>query len=89
MIPADLRERERDMVLLYGEACSKKAAARILHMAPGTINAMLQDGRLDAACQGTRVDVRSIARYLVAPAEENHKARRRKAIQKSGCKWRV
>lgn len=84
-----IRERERDMVAMHGEVCSKAEAGRILHVATNTVRAMLEDGRLDAACQGTRVDVRSIARYILSPAKANAKARREKAIQKSGCRWRV
>lgn len=57
-------ERTACMVELYGEVCKKADAARILHSTAPTIRAMLADGRLDSACGGEMVDVRSIARYI-------------------------
>ncbi len=42
----------------------KSQAARIISCSPTTITAMLEDGRLKSACEGTRVDVRSLADYI-------------------------
>ena len=80
---------EEAMVEKYGEVCKKSKAARILDRSAHTINAMLRDGRLDDACGGTRVDVRSIARYIAAPKQEDFEARKRRRIERTGCKWVV
>lgn len=79
---ADIEARAESMVRLYGEACSKRQAARIIHCCADRITAMLKDGRLDAACQGTRVDVRSIARYIAAPRQEDFEAKKRRVKMK-------
>ena len=73
--PAD---RQTAMVDQYGEACSKTQAAKIISVTPPTINAMLADGRVLYACGGTRVDVRSLARYIDDPGQADHAARMRK-----------
>lgn len=78
-------EREQLLVAQYGEVTTVTNAARALSRARNTIMAMLNDGRLDWACEGTRVDVRSIARYIMAPRREDHEAR----IRRSGRKWAV
>lgn len=85
----DLNARMDDMLARYGEVCNKTVAARILGRSPNTIKAMIADGRLEAACAGTMVDVRSIARYICRPAEAEAEARvrRYKARRKSG--WAV
>lgn len=70
--------REEEMVRQWGEVVSQTKAGRILSRHPNTIRAMLNDGRLQAACAGAMVDVRSIARYIEAPAVENRKARVRR-----------
>lgn len=80
-----LHEREVLMTEQYGEACSRATAAKILSKARKTIGVMLEDGRLDYACGGESVDVRSIARYLMAPRVENFRVRN----LKSGRKWVV
>lgn len=85
----DFADRTRIMVDLYGEVCTKTVAARILGRTLGTINVMLADGRISEACEGTMVDVRSLAHYIAAPAKEDFKARRRKQIEKTGCQWRL
>lgn len=82
-------ERMNDMLERYGEVCRKSDAGRILHRSPATINAMLDDGRIDYACGGEMVDVRSIARYICKPKAEDFKARQTKAKRKSGCEFRV
>lgn len=82
-------EREAMMVLMYGEVCTKTAASRILGRSAKTVNRMLEDGRLDAACEGTRVDVRSIARYITAPKQEDFEARKRRYMQAHKSNWAV
>ena len=82
------QERTADMVARYGEAVKIQTAARIIDRDRRTINAMVKDGRLDAACGGTMVDVYSIARYICAPAAENTKARMRKA-ENPATRWAV
>lgn len=80
-----LREREDLLVAQHGEVTTISNAARVLSRARNTVMEMLQDGRLDYACEGTRVDVRSIARYIMAPKQEDYAARQRR----EGHKWAV
>ena len=81
-------ERTADMVSRYGEAVKPTTAGRILDRDRSTILRMVADGRLDAACAGTMVDVRSIARYICEPAAENTRARLRKAGN-TAARWAV
>ena len=85
----DYNDRATVMVLIHGEVCKKAAAARILDCGPEMINQMLKDGRLDAACEGTMVDVRSIARYIAAPKQEDFAAKQRRRRERTGCKYVV
>lgn len=80
---------EEKMVERYGEVCNKRTAGRILSRSASCINAMLKDGRLDEACAGTMVSVRSIARYISAPRLEENKARIRRIKEKNGSNWAV
>ena len=82
-------ERERLMVDQHGEVCTKVAAAKILGCGPSTVRTMLEDGRLDTACAGKMVDVRSIARYIAAPAQENFEARKRKYMLRNNTQFVV
>ena len=76
-------DRHAAMVERHGEACTKAAAARILSVSPTTIVAMLEDGRILDACDGTRVDVRSLADYIETRKESDHAARmKRKGYKK-------
>lgn len=81
----DQREREELLTAQHGEVTTVTNAARILSRARNTVLEMLKDGRLDYACAGSMVDVRSIARYIMAPKMEDHKARQRR----SGHKYMV
>lgn len=85
----DLNDRVTVMVKLYGEVCTRKEAAKILGCVPSTISTMLKDGRLDSACEGSKVDVRSIARYIAAPEKEDYEARKRAKMRKYGSKYAV
>ena len=58
-------EKEAELVARYGEFVDKTVAARILGVTRATVYAMLADGRVEGACEGKRVSVRSIARYIV------------------------
>ena len=80
-----LKEREDLLVAQHGEVTSLANAGRILGRNSKTVKVMLGDGRLDYACEGTRVDVRSIARYIMAPKQEDFAARQRR----KGRKWAV
>lgn len=82
-------EREELMVRAYGEVCKRAEAARILDRNVQTINAMISDGRLSDACEGTRVDVRSIARYIAAPAQHEEEGRIARIKRRNGCEWAV
>ena len=57
-------DKERELLVRYGEYVDKTVASRILGVTRVTVYAMLADGRILGACEGRRVDVRSIARYL-------------------------
>lgn len=80
-----LSEREDLLVAQHGEVTTIQNASKILSRARNTVIQMLRDGRIDYACAGSMVDVRSIARYIMAPKQEDHEAR----IRRSGRKWAV
>lgn len=79
-------ERMNDMLERYGEVCTRTAAAKILGRSARTISAMLADGRLETACGGDMVDVRSVAAYICQPAKANELARQRRMGR---SKWAV
>lgn len=85
----DFNDRASVMAGMYGEVCKKGMAAKLLNVSPGKIADMLADGRLDSACEGKMVDVRSIARYISAPAKEDFDARQRRRREKTGCRFAV
>ena len=60
-------DREEALVAQYGEYVDKTVSAKILGVTRATVYAMLADGRIEGACGGRRVSVRSIARYMVRP----------------------
>jgi len=73
--------REDGLVLRFGEYVDKTAAAEILGVTRATIYAMLSDGRIESACAGRRVDVRSIARYMNTSERTGARRRGRKPGQ--------
>lgn len=78
-----LQERETLLVAQWGEVTTVTlTASQILRRARGTVLQMLKDGRLDYACEGTMVDVRSIARYIMAPKKEDFEAKKRRSGRK-------
>lgn len=87
-IPADLLaqalaaqvpiDRHRAMVERLGEACSKVAAAKAIDCSTSTITRLVEDGRILSACEGTKIDVRSLADYIERKAEVDHNTRMRK-----------
>lgn len=80
-----MNDRMNDMLDRYGEVCTRTVAAKVLGCSTGKIRNMLEDGRLSTACEGTMVDVRSIAGYIESPAQKELELRQRK----SGHKWYV
>ena len=83
-------ERAQLMALAYGEAVSYAKAGKILGgRHPDTVKAMIADGRLSPACEGTRVDIYSIAAYIAAPKQMDFEARKQKYINKTGCRFYV
>lgn len=60
-----------DMLRRYGEVCSQTRAAFILGISVRTIRRMLADKELDRV--GSRVDVRSICRYIENPPSRSNK----------------
>ena len=80
-----MNDRMNDMLERYGEVCTRTVAARVLGCSVGKIKSMLVDGRLATACEGTMVDMRSIASYIMRPAQADIEARARKL----GRKWSV
>lgn len=85
----DYKDRETVMVLLHGEVCGKSEAAKLLDCGTGHINTMLEDGRLDYACGGRKVCVRSIARYIAEPRKADEEARKRRIQMKYNCEFAV
>lgn len=87
-VPADLLakamldqlpvDRHRAMVERLGEACSKTTAAKEIECSTQTINRLLETGRLQPACEGKRIDVRSLCEYIERRAEIDHEVRMRK-----------
>lgn len=61
--------REEALVERYGECVDKTVASKLLGVSRATVYKMLADGRIMGACEGRRVDVRSIARYLSRPSQ--------------------
>ena len=86
-----MTERMRDMVEMHGEACTYTAAGKIINRSDETIRRMLREGRIRAACEGTMVDVRSLAEYIERPRQIDCEARLRKRREKAGveCSWKV
>lgn len=80
-----LQEREALLTAQHGEVTTVSNAAKILSRARNTVTQMLKDGRIDYACEGSMVDVRSIARYIMAPKQEDFKAK----VRRSGRKYMV
>ena len=66
-----LERKEKELVDKYGEHVDKSTAAKILGVTRATVYAMLKDGRIEGACEGKRVDVRSIARYIYSGKPKN------------------
>lgn len=83
------QERTDDMLHRYGEVCRRSIAAKILHCCPAKIKSMLDDGRLEWACGGTMVDVRSIAEYIYEPRAQEEKARKQRVARKYNSNWAV
>ena len=86
-----MTERMRDMVEMHGEACSMIQAGKIINRSDETIRRMLKEGRIRAACEGTMVDVRSLAEYIERPKQIDCEARLSKRREKAGveCRWKV
>lgn len=78
-------ERMNDMLERYGEVCKRSVAARILGCSTGKVRSMLMDGRLETACGGEMVDVRSIAVYIVQPKQADELARQRRLGRSRWC----
>ena len=86
-----MTERTRDMVERYGEACTQGTAAKIINRSRESIRRMLLDGRISTACEGSMVDVRSLAAYIERPKEIDAEKRVEKKRVKAGteCRFRV
>lgn len=82
-------ERTDMMVRTYGEVCTRAAAARILGRNVKTIGVMIADGRIEEACGGAMIDVRSIARYIAQPKQEDNEARKRRIKIKYNSEFAV
>lgn len=84
-----VEERTSEMVRMYGEVCTKAAAARILGRNIVTVRNMIIDGRIELACAGTMVDVRSIARYIAQPKQADFEAKQRRVKLKYNSEFAV
>ena len=67
----ELIRMQEELVAQYGKYVDKTATAKILGVTRATVYAMLEDGRIEGACEGKRVDVRSIARYIYSGKPKN------------------
>ena len=67
----ELIRMQEELVAQYGKHVDKTATAKILGVTRATVYAMLEDGRIEGACEGKRVDVRSIARYIYSGKPKN------------------
>lgn len=86
-----MTERMRYMVEMHGEACTMVQAGKIINRCENTIAQMVRDGRIKAACEGSMIDVRSLAEYIERPAQIDCEARLRKRREKHevSCRWSV
>lgn len=84
-----LQERTDMMVDRYGEVCTKAQAARILGRSRKTVPGMIADGRIESACAGTMVDVRSIAAFIHQPEQANFEAKKRRIQMKYNSEFAV
>ena len=66
-----LAHEEKELIDVHGKYVDKTTAAQILGVTRATVYAMLADGRIEGACEGKRVDVRSIARYIYSGKPKN------------------
>lgn len=66
---------EQRLIDQYGEYVDKTKAAQILGVTRATVYTMLEDGRIEGACECRKIKVRSIARYI---ENGNGYSRRRK-----------
>ena len=57
-------DRHRAMVERLGEACRVETAAHEIECSTRTIYRLLEAGKLKSACDGSRVDVRSLTDYI-------------------------
>ena len=71
-----MASKEEELLGRYGEYVDKTLTAKILGVTRATVYAMLADGRIQGACAGRRVDVRSIARYMTKTEDICGAARR-------------
>ena len=63
-MPKPSIDREAAMVARYGEACKIEQACEAMNVSRTTVYRMVIDGKIKTACDGKRIDVRSIARYM-------------------------
>lgn len=86
-----MTERMRDMVEMHGEACNYTTAGKIINRSDETIRRMLRDGRIRSACEGSMVDVRSLAEYIERPKQIDSEVRLNKKRERAGvsCRWSV
>ena len=66
--------REEALVAQYWEDGVMAATAKILGVTRATVYALLSDGRIEGACSGRRVSVRSIARYMATPRNRKNQS---------------
>lgn len=85
----EVSDREALMVQLYGECCKRVTAMKILSVSSKTLSGMLMDGRIDTACDGAMVDVRSIARYIARKPAADYEARIERAKRRNNSNWAI
>ena len=64
-MPRPTVDRYAAMVERYGECCKIEQACEALNVSRTTLYRMVVDKKIRTACDGKRIDVRSMARYIM------------------------
>ena len=64
-MPKPSIDRYAAMVDRYGEACKIEQACEAMNVSRTTMYRLVTDGKIKTACEGRRIDVRSMAKYIM------------------------
>ena len=68
--------RAESMANMYGEACTKAKAAELISCSVRSVTNLVNAGKIRACCDGTKIDVRSIAEYIEAKPTKSMRGRK-------------